>query len=80
MSFDPKRLLPKAGTRFVLPALHGAADAYVLAEAARAIKANNNMLVVVVANAIDAQRLLIEMQWFGSGDEQALRCHLLPDW
>jgi len=80
MSFDPKRLLPKAGTRFVLPALHGAADAYVLAEAARAIKANNNMLVVVVANANDAQRLLIEMQWFGSGDEQALRCHQLPDW
>jgi transcription-repair coupling factor (superfamily II helicase) len=80
MSFDPKRLLPKAGTRFVLPALHGAADAYVLAEAALAIKANNNMLVVVVANAIDAQRLLIEMQWFGSGDEQALRCHQLPDW
>mgnify|MGYP007032617110 CR=1 FL=1 len=29
MSFDPKRALPKPGTRFVLPALHGAADACV---------------------------------------------------
>ncbi len=81
MSFDLKRALPKPGTRYALPALHGAAEAYVLAEAALALKAEGKMLAVIVANAIDAQRLLTEIQWFGSVDAAAsLRCHLLPDW
>ena len=54
----PKLAPPKPGTRFVLPALHGAADACVLAQAAKELKAQGNMLTVVVANAPDAQRLL----------------------
>ena len=77
MSFDPKKLLPKPGTRFALPAVHGSADAWVLATAALALKAQQRMLTVVVANATDAQRLLAEIPWFGGAD---LRCHLLPDW
>jgi len=76
----PKLAPPKPGTRFVLPALHGAADACVLAQAAKELKAQGSMLTVVVANAPDAQRLLAEIPWFGKGDDDTLRCHLLPDW
>ena len=79
MSFDLKKSLPKAGSRFALPAVHGSADAYLLAAAARELKSQRRMLAVVVANANDAQRLLNEIPWF-SGKDDALRCHLLPDW
>src|SRR5437016_2053229 len=78
MSFNLKKSLPKPGARFALPTLHGSADAYALAQAALELKAQKRMLAVVVANAVDAQRLLSEIPWFG-GPEQ-LRCHLLPDW
>jgi transcription-repair coupling factor (superfamily II helicase) len=77
MSFDTKKLLPKPATRFALPAVHGSADAWVLATAALALKAQQKMLTVVVANATDAQRLLAEIPWFGGAE---MRCHLLPDW
>src|SRR5450830_34621 len=86
MSFDLKKILPKPGVRFVPPAVHGSADAYLLAQAALALKADRRMLTVVVANATDAQRLLAEIPWFQratgeAGDEaDKLRCHLLPDW
>ena len=94
MSFDPKKNLPKPATRFVLPAAHGSADAFALAQAALALKAQNRMLAIVVANPGDAQRLLNEIAWFAGdsvteGDgktkqsgksEASLRCHLLPDW
>ncbi|MDB5775067.1 MAG: mfd [Herbaspirillum sp.] len=82
MSFDLEKSIPKPGARFALPALHGSADAYALARAAIALKAQGRMLAVVVANAADAQRLQSEIPWFdGSGDGgAALRCHLLPDW
>ncbi|MET3119224.1 transcription-repair coupling factor (superfamily II helicase) [Undibacterium sp. GrIS 1.8] len=76
MSFDLVKSLPKAGNRFVLPTLHGSADAYALAQAAIALKAQQRMLSVVVANPADAQRLLDEIPWF----VPTLRCHLLPDW
>lgn len=85
MSFDLKKFLPQPGLRFVPPTLHGSADAYLLAQAALALKAEQRMLAVVVANASDAQRLLAEIPWFqgalaaGEADE-TLRCHLLPDW
>jgi transcription-repair coupling factor (superfamily II helicase) len=79
MSFDLKKSLPQAGSRFALPAVHGSADAYVLASAARELKAQKRMLTVVAASASDAQRLLTEIPWF-SGKDDALRCHLLPDW
>jgi transcription-repair coupling factor (superfamily II helicase) len=71
--------LPKPGNRYALPAVHGSADAYALAQAALELKAQGRMLAVVVANPSDAQRLLAEIPWFG-GNETALRCHLLPDW
>jgi len=69
--------IPKPGNRFALPALHGSADAYALAQIALELKSRGQMLAVVVANASDAQRLLDEIPWFGGAQ---LRCHLLPDW
>ncbi|HEY4318105.1 MAG TPA: transcription-repair coupling factor [Herbaspirillum sp.] len=81
MSFDVKKSLPKPGARFVLPALHGSADACLLARAAALLKAQGRMLTIVVANATEAQRLRAEIPWFESGAGEApLRCHLLPDW
>ncbi|MBV8635031.1 MAG: transcription-repair coupling factor, partial [Burkholderiaceae bacterium] len=81
MQVDLPKSLPKPGHRFVLPPVHGSADAFVLAQAATELKAQKRMLAVVAANATDAQRLLNEIPWFGSQDkETALRCHLLPDW
>lgn len=81
MPFDLKKNLPKPGTRFALPALHGSADAFLLAQAARELKSRGQMLAIVVANASDAQRLLNEMPWFRSDDSQEpLRCHLHTDW
>jgi transcription-repair coupling factor (superfamily II helicase) len=77
MPFDLTRHLPKPGTRFALPQLHGSADAYALAVAALALKARKQMLTVIVANASDGQRLLDEIPWFAEGK---LSCHLLPDW
>jgi len=78
MSSDSKKLLPKAGHRYALPALYGSSDAYLLSQAALELKAQGRMLAVVVANAGDAQRLLAEIPWCGG--PAALRCHLLPDW
>ncbi|RZI42268.1 transcription-repair coupling factor [Herbaspirillum sp. HC18] len=80
MSFDLKKSLPKPGNRFALPAVHGSADAYVLAQAALELKSQQRMLAVIAANATDAQRLLQEIPWFSGNQESALRCHLLPDW
>jgi transcription-repair coupling factor (superfamily II helicase) len=77
---SPLPALPKPGTRFVMPALHGAAESLVLAQAAQTLKAEGRMLGVIVADAPAAQRLLTEISWFGKRDGQALRCHLLPDW
>ncbi|HEX5345402.1 MAG TPA: transcription-repair coupling factor [Duganella sp.] len=77
MSSALTKSIPKPGNRFALPALHGSADAYALAQIALDLKSRGQMLAIVVANASDAQRLLDEIPWFG-GDQ--LRCHLLPDW
>jgi transcription-repair coupling factor (superfamily II helicase) len=77
MPFDLKKHLPKPGHRFALPATYGSSDAHALAVAALELKANEQMLTVVVANASDGQRLLDEIPWFAQGK---LRCHLLPDW
>jgi transcription-repair coupling factor (superfamily II helicase) len=81
MSLDLNRFLPKAGLRFAVPAAHGSADSFLLAQAAAQLKSRKQMLAVVVAQAGDAQRLLTEIPWFRGDDAQdALRCHLLPDW
>ncbi len=77
MPFDLKKALPKTGNRFALPTLYGSSDAYALAVAALELKSSKQMLVVVVANASDGQRLLDEIPWFCEGK---LACHLLPDW
>ena len=77
MPFDLKKSLPKSGNRFALPTLYGSADAYALAVAALELKKTRQMLVVMVANASDGQRLLDEIPWFAEGK---LACHLLPDW
>ncbi len=63
-----------------MPAAHGSADAFALAQAATDLKAQQRMLAVVVASATDAQRLLAEIPWFGNKEGIELRCHLLPDW
>ena len=60
--------------------MHGSADAWTLAQAALALKAEQRMLTVVAASATDAQRLLVEIPWFTPAGEDAPRCHLLPDW
>ena len=80
MPIDLKKSLPKSGQRFALPALHGSADAFVLAQAALELRAQKRMLVVMAAQATDAQRLLEEIPWFAQQNDQALRCCLLPDW
>ena len=64
MYFDLDKSLPKPGARFMLPAVHGSADAYALAHAAITLKSRQQMLTVIVANATDAQRLLSEIPWF----------------
>lgn len=76
MSFDFIKALPKAGQRFVLPNLHGSADAYALAQAACALQQEKKLLTVFVASPGDGQRLLDEIPWFAP----QLRCHFLPDW
>ncbi|WP_089399457.1 transcription-repair coupling factor [Noviherbaspirillum humi] len=80
MSFDLKNALPKPGHRHALPAVHGSADSFVLAEAGLRLKAEKRQLAIVVANAADAQRLLVEIPWFAHRQGTELRCHLLPDW
>ncbi|MGZ3183933.1 MAG: transcription-repair coupling factor [Telluria sp.] len=77
MPFDLRQNLPKPGHRFVLPALYGSADAYALAQGALELKGRKQMLVVLAAQATDAQRLLDEIPWFADGQ---LKCCLLPDW
>ncbi len=52
--------------------LHGSADALALAQLA----AKQSPLIVIAANAQDAQRLLEEIPFF----DPKLRVHLLPDW
>ncbi|HEU4851375.1 MAG TPA: transcription-repair coupling factor [Telluria sp.] len=77
MPFDLIKSLPKPGHRFALPTLHGSSDAYALAQAALELKAGKQMLVVLVSNASDGQRLLEEIPWFAN--DQLKTC-LLPDW
>ncbi|MGC2166706.1 MAG: transcription-repair coupling factor, partial [Gallionella sp.] len=52
--------------------LHGSSDALALAQFA----ASHAPLVVIAANALEAQRLLEEIPFF----DPKLRVHLLPDW
>ena len=64
--------LPKPGGKLDLPPLAGSSDALALAQLA----GRGQMLTVVTANPLDAQRLQDELAWLAPG----LRLHLLPDW
>lgn len=80
MSFDFIATIPKAGNRFTLPNMHGAANAFVLAQAAHQLKKQQQLLVIVTESALDANRLADEIPWFTTSDQEPLRCHVLPDW
>ena len=72
--------LLKAGQRYAVDALHGAADAHLLANYAKQHLSQDKrrfpLLVIICAQALDAQRLVEEMPYFAPN----LRIHLLPDW
>lgn len=80
MSADFRKLLPRPGQRYALPALHGSADSLPIALAGAELRASNRMQVVVTARASDARRIREEIPWFHQDPENPLRCHLLPDW
>jgi len=63
---------PKPGQRIDLPPLTASADALALAQLAR----RGQLLAVVTASPLEAQRLAEEIAWF----QPDLRVHLLPDW
>ncbi len=64
--------VPHPGRRQDLPPLAGSADALAIAELA----GPGQLLLVVTASPLEAQRLQEEIAWFAPG----LRVHLLPDW
>ena len=64
--------IPPAGQRIQIEGLVGSADALAISELA----APHRPVVVLTANALDAQRLLDEMRWFAP----KLTVSLLPDW
>ena len=64
--------LPKVGARLDLPGLAGSADALAIAQLAKPAQ----LLAVITASPLDAQRLQEEVAWFAPG----LRVHLLSDW
>ena len=68
--------LPSAGTRVAVARPPGSGDALLLAEAGAASRAARRLLVVVAADALDAQRLVEEIRYFGP----ALAVRPLPDW
>ena len=67
--------LPAPGSRHDLPLPAGSADALQLAEIASRL-GGRRLLVAIIENAADAQRLLEEIPWFAP----QLRVRLLPDW
>jgi len=73
------RLLPAApppGRKAVAQPFAGSADALALAQAATDAAQRRQLLAVVCADALAAQRLAVEMPWFAP----ALKVAVLPDW
>jgi transcription-repair coupling factor (superfamily II helicase) len=68
--------LPIAGNRIALARPPGSADALLLAQAAARARQEGRLLVVVTADALDAQRLVDEIPYF----DPALKVRPLPDW
>ena len=63
---------PKPGQRISLPELSGSADALAISR----LSQPGQLLSVITASPLEAQRLAEEIGWFAP----ALRIHLLPDW
>ncbi len=70
------RTLPPAGTRFALPRPPGSGDALLLAGTGAQARADRRLLVVIAADALDAQRLADEIGYF----DPTLAVRPLPDW
>ncbi len=68
--------LPTAGRKVVAPSLPGSSDALAIAQIAVRCVQRRQLLAVVSADALSAQRLADEIPWFAPG----LRVALLPDW
>ncbi len=68
--------IPKAGQSARFELKTNGEDGLALAELATKLKSNKQALVVITANAFDAQRLLEEIPYFAP----SLSVHLLPDW
>jgi transcription-repair coupling factor (superfamily II helicase) len=65
-----------AGQRFTLPRPPGSADALLLAQLALRLRRADRLLVLVCADALDAQRLVEELPYF----EPQLVARAFPDW
>ncbi len=70
------RSLPIAGARFALARPPGSADALLLARTGAQLRAARRLLVVIAADALDAQRLVDEIPYF----DPTLAVRPLPDW
>ena len=68
--------LPSAGHRFAIARPPGSGDALLLARTAVRARDAARLLVVVTADALDAQRLVDEIRYF----DPALGVRPLPDW
>jgi transcription-repair coupling factor (superfamily II helicase) len=68
--------LPSAGKRFAIARPPGSGDALLLAETAAEARRAQRLLVVVAADALDAQRLVEEIRYF----DPTLTVRPLPDW
>jgi transcription-repair coupling factor (superfamily II helicase) len=72
----PTRALPAAGNRFALARPPGSGDALLVAQLAVEGRATQRLLVVIAADALDAQRLVDEIPYF----DPTLAVRPLPDW
>jgi transcription-repair coupling factor (superfamily II helicase) len=68
--------LPRTSQRIHWQKPQGSGDAWLLAQAGQQLASDKRVLVIVCAQALDAQRLRDEIPFFAPG----LRAHLLPDW
>ena len=68
--------LPIAGDRIALERPPGSADALLLSQVAATAHRDGRLLVVIAADALDAQRLVDEIPYF----DPALKVRPLPDW
>lgn len=71
---DLSRFQPAQRFRLAIQAQES--DSYVLSQKALQAKARHTTMVIVVADAFDAQRLSVEMRWFAP----ELTIRVLPDW